>query len=47
MNRIGVRQPSDLTRTVNTIKQQVGDKIIQVLEHLNNQHRKRVTEKNE
>ena len=31
MNRIGVRKPSDLTRTVNTIKQQVGDKIIQSL----------------
>ena len=31
MNKIGVRKPSDLTRTVNTIKQQVGDKIIQSL----------------
>ena len=31
MNRIGIRKPSDLTRTVNTIKQQVGDKIIQSL----------------
>ena len=30
MNRIGVRKPSDLTRTVNTIKQQA-DKIIQSL----------------
>ena len=31
MNKIGIRKPSDLTRTVNTIKQQVGDKIIQSL----------------
>ena len=30
MNKIGIRKPS-LTRTVNTIKQQVGDKIIQSL----------------
>ena len=29
MNKAGIRKPSDLTRVVNTIKQQVGDKIIQ------------------
>ena len=31
MNRIGVRKPSDLTRVVNTIKQQAGDRIIRDL----------------